>query len=98
MDTLQKPDCYKCKWRGDVAGDAHSCCNHPSNARLNADPLGQLLGILAGAGRVAAPVIGGTKLKIKANPHGVKMGWFTFPYNFDPTWLQECDGFEKKEK
>jgi hypothetical protein len=24
------------------------------------------------------------------------MGWFFWPYNFDPRWLKSCDGFEPK--
>ena len=27
----QKPDCYKCRYRGTVPGDAHSCCKYPGN-------------------------------------------------------------------
>ena len=26
-----KANCYECKFRGNVAGDAHSCCNYPEN-------------------------------------------------------------------
>jgi len=25
----------------------------------------------------------------KADPHGIKSGWYTFPLNFDPNWQQE---------
>jgi len=32
----------------------------------------------------------------KGNPHGIKNGWFIFPFLFDPTWMiDECKGFEK---
>jgi len=58
-----KPDCYKCKYRREVAGDAHSSC----------------------ACRTA---------KVKGNAYGRKMGWFFHPFNFDPTWLEECDSFQ----
>ncbi len=34
--------------------------------------------------------------KVKGHPGGIKGGWFHHPYNFDPTWLLECDGFEKR--
>jgi hypothetical protein len=33
-------------------------------------------------------------INVKGNPRGIKNGWFTFPFNFDPLWLEECDGFE----
>ena len=36
-------------------------------------------------------------LNIKADPHGVKSGWFMWPFNFDPTWLRNCDGFEEEK-
>jgi len=35
-----------------------------------------------------------TGLKIKGNEHGIRSGWFNHPNNFDPVWLEECDGFE----
>ena len=37
-------------------------------------------------------------LSITANHHGIKKGWFTWPFNFDPVWLNNCDGYEEKEK
>lgn len=57
------PDCYKCKHRREIAGDAHSEC----------------------ACKTA---------KVKGNEYGRRKGWFFWPLNFDPTWLEECDGFE----
>lgn len=36
-------------------------------------------------------------LRISATVHGVDNGWFFWPINFDPVWLLNCDGFEKKE-
>lgn len=35
-------------------------------------------------------------LKIRANFHGIKNGWFVWPVNFDPVWLEHCDGFTAK--
>lgn len=30
----------------------------------------------------------------EANDHGVKMGWYIFPINFDPNWqMEECKAF-----
>ena len=27
----------------------------------------------------------------KGNPHGIRMGWYLFPFNYDPTWgPNEC--------
>ena len=62
MDKKEKPDCYKCKYRNKLAGDAHSSCSN-KNA------------------------------KVKGSQHGIRNGWFFHPLNFDPVWLDECNGF-----
>ena len=33
---------------------------------------------------------------VKGDEHGIKMGWFWHPFNFDPAWLISCDGYEEK--
>ncbi len=60
-----KPDCYKCKYRGNLVYDAHSCCKNKD-------------------------------AKVKGNSHGIRSGWFSHPHNFDPVWLESCNGFEQK--
>ena len=93
-----KPNCYDCKHRGDLAGSAHSNCNHPDTASSRDNPLAGLVALLGK--RVGGPVIdagSAVKLGIKASPHGVLKGWFQWPFNFDPVWLQACNGFEPKE-
>ena len=37
-------------------------------------------------------------LGIKAKSHGVKSGWFMWPWDFDPVWLENCNGFENNEE
>ena len=37
------------------------------------------------------------KAEVRGNPHGIKNGWFMWPYNFDPVWLESCNGFTQKE-
>lgn len=81
---MSKPDCYKCKHRGTVPGDCHSCCEYPGNKTGFFDIISQDSGNRA-------------KLQIKGNSHGIKMGWFMWPVNFDPVWLENCDGFEEKK-
>ena len=34
--------------------------------------------------------------KVKGNDYGRRSGWFFFPYDFDPVWLEECNSFESK--
>ena len=36
--------------------------------------------------------------KVKGNKHGIRSGWFYFPVNFDPVWLEECDSFESNQE
>ena len=76
--------CYKCKFRGTVPGDAHSCCNHPKVTEAG------------GAMMVMFSTKVARELNIQANAHGVRSGWFMWPANFDPAWLENCDGFEEK--
>lgn len=34
--------------------------------------------------------------KVSGNKHGISRGWFVWPLNFDPVWLQSCSGFSDK--
>jgi len=91
--TTDKPNCYECKWRRCVPGDAHSRCANPGIK-------------LTGVGKIMAEMYGGKDeydpnaqpVKVTGNEHGIRMGWFFWPVNFDPTWLVSCDGFALKEK
>ena len=89
-----KPSCYKCEYRRDVPGSAHSACGHPE-ALYSAKRV--LLQILDGPieGRGTTRLDSGT-MKIAANKHGIRSGWFMWPFNFDPIWLEECSGFAQK--
>jgi hypothetical protein len=77
-----KADCYKCVYRGNVPGDAHSCCHYPGNQTSMFDLFKQ------------QNLDNAKKLNIQANYHGQRMGWFMWPVNFDPVWLENCDGFK----
>lgn len=84
------PNCYHCKYRGEVPGDAHSMCHHPVVEQDSG--LRAFGGLLAGKNLEAA-----IKLNIRADPHGVRRGWFYWPANYDPVWLDNCDGFTPRE-
>jgi hypothetical protein len=31
------------------------------------------------------------------NPHGIRKGWFNYPFNFDPVWkTKDCVNFQAK--
>ena len=91
--------CHECKHRGTIPGDTHSCCRHPDLNGATNDPLAGIMAMFASVGRTA-PQIGiqaiSDKFQIKANYHGIKKGWFNWPWNFDPIWLENCNAFEEK--
>ena len=95
IEMNDKPNCYDCKHRGSVPGSAHIKCNHPNTKTALNDPELQLLAIFASVKRVR-PIHVDVGLNIIGKPHGIKNGWFNWPFNFDPVWLESCDGFEKK--
>ena len=82
---MTNSSCYDCRYRGKVPGDGRSRCNYPGNET-------GLFDLFGSANRENAK-----KLNIRANPHGVQSGWFMWPVNFDPVWLENCDGFKRKE-
>ena len=85
-----KPNCFKCKHRGEVPGSAHSKCHHPSTDKAR-DPMIELVSMLG------ANISADVGLNVKGDEYGISQGWFNWPYNFDPVWLKSCDGFEEKE-
>ena len=97
MVTKTKPDCYKCKYKGEVPGSAHICCKHPANKEALDNPMLGLLSGLASVGRMPPMVAKAEGLKVVGNEHGISHGWFNHPFNFDPTWLESCDGFKKQK-
>ncbi len=81
-----KPNCYECKYLGTVPGDAHICCKYPGT-------ITSILGYYASQNNGIFK-----KLNIRGNPHGIKSRWFEWPVSYDPTWLENCDGFFKKDE
>jgi hypothetical protein len=80
---MTKPDCYACKHRGSVAGSHHSSCHHPMMQGQYLLPL-----VKFATGRPTLP-------RVTALQHGINKGWFMWPINFDPVWLESCTGFEE---
>lgn len=35
---------------------------------------------------------------VQGNAHGIRSGWFIWPANFDPTWLESCDSFKANKE
>ena len=81
----KKHNCYSCEYRGTVPGDCHSCCEYP----------GTDTGIFSVFMKCNLAL--SKKLNIKGNQHGISSGWFMWPVNFDPVWLENCDGYKEKK-
>lgn len=93
----RKFDCYTCRHRRNTPGSAHIRCEHPSLKGAHDNPLVELMAIFASVGRAPPMALSTKELNIQADPHGVRKGWFNFPWNFDPVWLLNCDGYERME-
>ena len=88
-----KPNCYKCRHRRTIPGDAHSRCAHPAIEGADENPFGAMVQAMNGKFAEA-----GRQLGITGHALGVARGWFLWPAEFDPTWLLTCNGFEAKDK
>ena len=91
-------DCWTCKYMRTIPGDAHIACMHPSLKAAHDEPMNELMAIFASVHRVQPFAQASKALNIVCNPHGFRSGWFNFPWNFDPVWLENCDGYEKDYK
>ena len=94
---MKKPNCYNCKWRGDIPGSAHSCCTVLRREGAENDPTTILLELQLSVGKVALVDETTQEPLIKLNEHGVKNGWAEWPLNFDPTWVEGCPFETSKE-
>lgn len=101
-----RPNCYQCKYRGEIPGNAHSKCKHPTVEFFVNDPLANLVGMLGSRGIASLGINlgrddilnpGKNPLGVSGKKAGVDGGWFNWPINFDPVWLESCDGFSSKE-
>lgn len=96
-----KPNCYKCVYRGNIPGNAHSRCMHPKIKPATDDPIIQMFSMLGSRGLKSAGInLGGELgdlLGVTGNKHGIDSGWFNWPINFDPVWLDSCDGFKARK-
>ena len=92
--TTTKPNCYECKHRGTLPGTAHSCCRHPVLNKYKS-PMEELAAFLVSVERVKAVISAVPELGVRGDNYGIKSGWFNWPYNFDPIWLEACNSFER---
>lgn len=93
---MDKPNCFRCEYRGSVPGSAHSCCKHPAFEKVNEDPMLQLMSIFGSVGRAPPMQAVSEGCKVVGDERGVARGWFNHPFSFDPVWLRSCTGFKPK--
>lgn len=86
-------DCHKCIYRGNVPNSVHCSCKHPAALELISfsDELFDFLKTLTNEHKLKKIY----RLNLQAAEQGIEGGYFIWPFNFDPTWLQNCDGFEE---
>jgi hypothetical protein len=95
------PTCktQKCKYQASIPGDCHITCKHPiveNNSTALFSDIFRILGNRGGP-RCALDSIS-KQMGIFGNKTGIKNGWFNWPFNFDPIWLERCAKFEAVEK
>lgn len=69
-------NCFKCPYRKEVVGSAHSKCNHP-----------ELMGQEFIVSLIIQRDITILEPYITINEHGFRNGWAMWPINFDPVWI-----------
>lgn len=82
-----KHNCYTCKHRGNVPGDAHSTCNSSGLSDTEKIMLSSVV--------FNESLRGQTYGNIGFNLHGVSAGWCFWPSNFDPIWITKCKFYEQ---
>jgi len=75
-----------------IPGDCHIRCEHPKVS--TDDPIMDLIGLLVTSGPCKESM---NQLGVTGDKHGIRMGWFMWPLNYDPTWLLSCNGFQPKK-
>lgn len=86
-----KANCYKCKHRSALNYSAHSQCVNPVVKDHSLMLATKWKHLVATIGGVEHPLISG-------NQHGIDNGWFFWPIDFDPAWLESCLLFEEIDK
>lgn len=95
-----RPDCYSCRYRRELPGSCHSRCMHPNTLRVHANPTAGMVALLGKrTGLTSMPLTPEARaLNVVGTEYGVRAGFFIWPVNYDPTWLERCDGFEPIEQ
>jgi hypothetical protein len=75
-------NCYKCQFRAEVPGSAHSQCKHPVAVSSGIEVLRGIV-----AGREPYLTNNDEERVLEFSKCGISGGWCLWPINFDPTWV-----------
>ena len=90
-------NCYECKYRGTVAGSAHSRCNVlKDNCTDEGQVLSLEMGLAVGKFQLTNKETGEPLVNI--DEYGVRSGWASWPIDFDPVWVKSCSFETPKEQ
>jgi len=88
----KRVDCYRCKHSEEIPGSAHRKCMYALREMgIESNPFTKMVSIFGG---VLKDVKG---MEVVINEIGIKGGWVSFPFNFDPLWIVDCDRYEEEE-
>lgn len=77
-------NCGNCKYSQNIAGNTHISCRYPLLSYSESTKISML--------SMINPVMFNDVLSktfgFTGNMHGIQSGWFMFPENFDPSWIE----------
>lgn len=77
-------NCSTCEYKRNVPGDSHISCEYPFLDKKNAS----LISMMSVTNPQAFNQTLHQLFGFQASMHGVQSGWFMFPSNFDPNWME----------
>lgn len=80
--------CHECVHHRILATGA-TACRHPLTAAAHKLPIAATIEAMGHA--LPLPVPG---MRVTASQQAIVLGWWSWPYSYDPAWLVDCDKFE----
>lgn len=87
-------NCYNCVYRSRAGSNTrHSRCDHPVIDKLMSDPDALVLVMdgLVNKHKIPSGLWG---LEVEVKSSAIANRWGLWPFNFDPIWVEECNGFK----
>jgi hypothetical protein len=90
-------NCNRCIYKASAGSNTrHSKCTHPRVDFLLSDH-GDLLRVMDGIiNKHKIPYLY-EEMQVEFRESAIAEGWGSWPFNFDPIWLEHCTGFKAKE-